>query len=329
MYFLQFYLFFFSLLLSLIRHVYPASRMYTQGTKYENTEYLNFFKVPMDSISSVESSDNIPSNVLRAFDDISTNYWISQKIGTKYTNTTTGKTSTISNINITITFKKTVFIKSMIYQAWSVANNLGIGYPEELSVYYLGNDEKYILADNTKSTSTDKKVIFTFLKIIESNKIVLEWKKIHNTTSYINRATAKEITFLYPEGNYINSTILNLFDKNDYKELSLSPGFNDFDNFKNMLRDFSSYHYNDYMKEHINRILAILHNIVSYDPKREFSTIADSDSVPIYQKGDIEKYARSFLKMKLYMDVLKKKLQFMLKHQKVLTLFQKFNLHNM
>ena len=39
-------------------------------------------------------------------------------------------------INITVIFTKTVFIKNMVYQAWSLGNNKGIGYPEELVIYY-------------------------------------------------------------------------------------------------------------------------------------------------------------------------------------------------
>ena len=53
-------------------------------------------------------------------------------------------------------------------------------------------------------------------------QINLEWKKIHNTTSFKGRATANEIIFLYPETQYINSSLINAFDKSDFRQLTLS-----------------------------------------------------------------------------------------------------------
>ena len=65
----------------------------------------------------------------------------------------------------------------MIYQAYSTSSYLGLGYPEELNVYYslqTGTNAKFTLVDNIKTTKTDKKVVFTFTKILECYQINLE-----------------------------------------------------------------------------------------------------------------------------------------------------------
>ena len=61
-----------SLSLSLIKYVYPASRMYTSGTKYENSVYLELFRVPNNYISSFVSPGSYQNSLKSAFDDILT-----------------------------------------------------------------------------------------------------------------------------------------------------------------------------------------------------------------------------------------------------------------
>jgi len=246
----------FSLILSLIPYAFSASRIYTQGTKYENSEFINLFRIPNDFISKLFSPGSIQSQLKHAFDDNLGNYWISPAEGTKVKDPTTGVTYNSLKVNITITFKKKVFIKNMIYQAYSASQNLGIGYPEELNVYYssqTGTNAKFTLADNIKTTNTDKKVVFTFTKILECYQINLEWKKISSSTvsSYANKATAKDIIFLFPETQYLNSTFINIYDKNDYRQLTLSQSFKNYQNQDLLNNDLIKYGYNDYMKEYI------------------------------------------------------------------------------
>ena len=302
MHFLQFQLLFLSLSLSLIKYVYPASRMYTTGTKYENSVYLDLFKVPNNYISSLVSPGSYQNTLKNAFDGNLNTHWLSPEEGTKVKDPTTGVIYNSLKINITISFTKKVFIKSMIYQAWSKGSSLGIGYPEELNVYYSlqnGNNAKFTLADYTKSTATDKKVVFTFPKIIECNQINLEWKKIHATTSYKNKASVNDIIFLYPETNYINSTLINAFDKTDYRQLTINQNYKNFNKYKTYIdKDLSLYGYNDDIKIYINRINDILNGFLRYDSKREFSTVFKSANGMIAQRGDIEQYAKNILKMK-------------------------------
>ena len=51
-----------SLLLSLINYAYPETRYFTQGTKYENLEYINLFRIPREYISSFRSPGSHDDN---------------------------------------------------------------------------------------------------------------------------------------------------------------------------------------------------------------------------------------------------------------------------
>ena len=278
--------------------------MYTKGTKYENPEYIDLFRVPNNFISSLFSPGSNKNQISFPFiDENYGNYWISPAEGTKVKDPTTGITYNSLKINITITFTKKVFIKNMIYQAYSVGTYLGIGYPEELNVYYslqTGSNAKFILADNIKTSTTDQKVIFTFTKILECFQICLEWKKIHSVSvsSYSNKATAKEIMFLFPETQNLNSTLLNIYDKNDYRQLTLSQSFKNYKNQNSLNSDLVKYGYNDNMNNYIKRFIAILKGELKYDPKREFTTSEDTNKAnSIDQRGDVQNYARNILKM--------------------------------
>ena len=72
-----------SLSLSLIKYVYPASRMYTSGTKYENSVYLELFRVPNNYISSLVSPGSYQNSLKSAFDDNFNTHWLSPEEGTK------------------------------------------------------------------------------------------------------------------------------------------------------------------------------------------------------------------------------------------------------
>ena len=291
-------------ILSLIPYAFPASRMYTQGTKYENPEFINLFRIPNDFISSLYSPGSEKYQIKLAFDDNLGTYWMSPCEGTKVKDPTTKITYNPLKVNITITFKKKVFIKSMIYEAFSSSQYLGVGYPEELGIYYslqTGENAKFTLAGTVKTTKTDKKVVFTFAKIIECYQINLEWKKISpiSVASYVNRATAREIIFLFPETQYLNSTLIDIYDKNDYKQLTLSQSFKNYQNQNLLNNDLIKYGYNDYMKEYIKRFFAILKGELKYDPKREFTTDINTKANIIDQWGDLNSYSKNVLKMSL------------------------------
>lgn len=264
-------------LLSLINYVFLGTRQIIQSTssKYENSEFLNLFRVPTNYISSISSPCSKSTEIGKAFDDNFNNYWLSSQEGTKCIDSDSGTIYTSLKVNITVKFTKTVSIKNMIYQAYSTSTDLGIGYPETLKVYYsteTGKNAKFTLIDTISSTVTDKKVVFTFSKVVKCIQINIGWEKIHSSTTYPKKATAKELIFLYPETSYLNDTILNTYDKSDYKQLTLTKAFNNLQNLNYMKTGLNLYGYNDYMKDHLNRISSLISGSLKYDAKREFST---------------------------------------------------------
>ena len=295
----KYQLFILYLIISLIDNAYAASRTSAAGTKFGDLEYINLFKIPSDYISSIESPGSSTAAIKKALDENPDTYWLSPEVGTKVRDPQTGTTyNPLQTLEVTVTFTKKVFIKSFIYQAWSLGSIQGIGYPDELNVYYaLGNDN-FILADNIRSYVTGDKVAFTFLKIIECTKIRLEWKKIHESTTYNKKASAKIITFLYPETDYLSHAIVYAFDKSDYKQMTLSSSYKNFKKAEELTKGLKQYGYNEDMNDHVNRIVSIINGALKYDPRREFSTRTDDGMVHILQRGDIENHARQYLKMK-------------------------------
>jgi hypothetical protein len=64
--------------------------------------------------------------------------------------------------------------------------------------------------------------LFSFSKKVKCYQLKLEWTKIFSHSGdYANKATIKELTLLFPEGTNVNSNILNVYDKSDYRQLTL------------------------------------------------------------------------------------------------------------
>ena len=106
-----------------------------------------------------------------------------------------------------------------------------------------------------------------------------------------------DFLILSPETENINENILNAYDKNDYRHLTLSKEFNNKELVMNLQKEASKLEVSDYAKNYIKRMNAILTGDLSYDPKREFSTNTNAKVNPIFQRGDIDNYARKTLKM--------------------------------
>ena len=58
-----------SLLFSLINYAYPGSTYPTQGTKFDNWEYINLFRIPREYISLYISPGSYENELKLAFDD--------------------------------------------------------------------------------------------------------------------------------------------------------------------------------------------------------------------------------------------------------------------
>ena len=269
------------------------------SSKYINDEFIKLFNVN-DFILSYSSPCSKKEELAKAFDNNFNNYWLSAQEGTKCIDQITGKVYTSLKVNITIEFTKVVSIQKMIYQAYSTSSEIGLGFPIDLQIYYStesGQNAKFNSFENIKYYQTDKRIVYNFSSILKCKQINLEWKAIHSSTSFPKKATAKEIIFLAPESYYLNETILNAYDKSDYRQLTLNKPFNDLDFYKNVRNAFRDYEFNNYMREYLDRIGELARGRLNYDPFREFSTKSKANIRLIHQRGDIEKYARNTLKM--------------------------------
>jgi len=277
------------LLLSTINvSIEGSSQVIATNSKYENEEYLNLFKVPYSSIKSLRGP--LSQNLKNAFDDDPKTFWVStEKSG-----------STL--ISVTIIFKQKTYINGFIYQSYS-EGILGIGFPKEMKIYYYEKDNTnqnptFILLDDITTTSTNKRVLFSFSKKVKCYQLKLEWTQIFSHSGdYANKATIKELTLLFPEGTNINSNILNAYDKSDYRQLTLLDKYKTKTMIDSINSELKQYGFNENMKKYIERITSIYNGTLKYDPKREFSTNPKSNVNIIYQRGDIEKYARNILRL--------------------------------
>ena len=221
-------LFFLFFLLFLIDNAYSGSRKYTSGTKYDNDDYVDLFRVQLSDLKSI-FAPGISSDSLKDILNSNFNrYWLSPEEGIKYRDHYTGIVYDPLKINITFEFSSVHYIDKIIYQAYSPGNKFGVGgYPEELNIYCEPPNKEFYLVDSIKSVATDEKVVFILSKEVYCQKISLEWKKINDNSSpiYKDKATLRGLIFLYPEKEYINETLVNAFDKSDYRKLTLTTKF--------------------------------------------------------------------------------------------------------
>ena len=107
----------------------------------------------------------------------------------------------------------------------------------------------------------------------------------------------KELTLLFPEGTNVNSNILNVYDKSDYRQLTLLDKYKSKTIIDSINSEVKQYGYNENMKKYIGRVISIYNGTLKYNPKREFSTNPKSNVNIIYQRGDIVNYARNILRL--------------------------------
>lgn len=141
-----------------------SSQVIATNSKYENEEYLKLFKIPYSSIKSLRGPLN--QNLKNAFDEDPKTFWIS-----------TAQSGT-SLISVTIVFKKQTYVNGFIYQSYS-EGTLGIGFPKEMKIYYCEKDNAsvnptFILLDDITTTSTNKRVLFSFSKKVKCYQLKLE-----------------------------------------------------------------------------------------------------------------------------------------------------------
>ena len=277
-------------------------------SKYENEEYLDFFKIQNDIMTFDTNAGEI-NRLSLAYDNNFNSNWISRgSYGAEYTDSKTNTKYDYLIPNITITFSKKVLINRMIYKAYTTNSCPdGLGYPRVLKVYYKNRDsngdlninEDFILVDNVISQPTENKVIFSFDKDILCDQIKLEWYQINlcKYNSFEGVVSASEIILLAPESPNINENIFKAFDKSDYRELTLTKEYQNEEIINLLKEEIKNYTFSDNIKRHVERIIGISNGSIVYEPKREFSTNQNIKINKLYQRGDVESYSKDVLKM--------------------------------
>ena len=193
-------------------------------SKYSDYQYIHGYRIP-NSIMSFKANTGLAGHELsNAFDENFNTYWQS----------TTFQKGDFMN-DVQVTFTKAVIIDRILYQAPTILDAIGKGYPIELKVYIklrnydgsLSNDDSdYLFVDDFISEKTGNKVLFIFNEKIACDQIKLQWARIEGITKDIGeQALASEIIFLFPENKYINKTIYDIFHKNDFCKLNLIPEY--------------------------------------------------------------------------------------------------------
>ena len=266
-------------------------------SKYSDYQYIHGYRIP-NSIMSFKANTGLAGHTLsNAFDEDFNTYWQS----------TTFQKGDFMN-DVQVTFSKTVIIDRILYQAPTILDVIGKGYPIELKVYIklrnydgsLSNDDSdYLLVDDFISERTGNKVLFIFNEKISCDQIKLQWARMEEITKDRGeQALASEIVFLFPENKYINKTIYDIFPKNDYYQLNLNPEYKNIikieDLEQNMIDFLDILPQIQYI---INRAKKIINGKLKYEPRREFTTKQTSQINIINQHGDVTKYSQNVLLM--------------------------------
>ncbi len=74
----------------LIDSIYSGSRLYTSGTKYDNSNYIDLFRIQNYFIRSLFSMGCTKTNLNKEIDNNFYSHWVSQTEGTIVKDPTTG-----------------------------------------------------------------------------------------------------------------------------------------------------------------------------------------------------------------------------------------------
>ena len=222
----------------------------SEDSKYFNLEYTSLFKIPTSMITLFSTGGERSGYELsKAFDNKWNTNWRSEgEQGAEYTNPITGVTYDSLLNSIIITFSTTVVFDKMIFKTDNCNGCEGIGYPTELKLYSKlksdsndvlnpYDDSDFTLIDDIESDATQSIVLFKFEQTIKCDQIKIEWANIKTYyPRFPKMITVREILFL-PETSYFNETIINLFSKDDYTQMTLSEEFNDINKIEELIQN--------------------------------------------------------------------------------------------
>lgn len=256
--------------------------------------YLNSYKIPSTMIlfnTNGKSDDQHPLD--NAFDGNFDSYWKSSE-------------QQGDSVNyIDLIFSKTVSIDRIIYKAPSLEDIVGVGYPIELKIYskyknqngsFSINDTDYQLIDDIISERTGDRVVFILDQVVECDQIRLEWTKIDSSPEDLN-AYANEIMLLFPENEYLNKLLFEVFDEKEYYKISIGEKYDllAIQEIEENIQDYIKLYRN--IKALVARAKNVIEKEVKYEKRREFTTNPKENLTKINQFGDLYDYTKNTLKM--------------------------------
>ena len=265
------YKFVFFIFLSVIYSISGVLENTENDNKYENEEYLNFFKIS-NSLITLPIKEEKNSNIFKKIYSFISNIYSSSNLKQE----------------INLSFEKTISFNRIVIQTSS--DEFKKTNEEKIIKIYNNIKEDSSLINNYEIKTIGKKIIYTFNNIIKCDKLIIELLE-----SY--KIKPEDISILSPETEYLNENIIKAFDKSDYRKLILSKEFDKKEVIENIEKESKKYELSDYANNYINRIKAVYTGDISYDPRREFTTNPKGDVNIINQKGNIDRYARNNLKM--------------------------------
>ena len=133
--------------------------------------------------------------------------------------------------------------------------------------------------------------------MIECDQIKLEWSQIEksNYTSDFIYASASEIMLLFPENEYLNKLLFDVFD---YSKTIIKSEYNNLNTIQEIEENLRDNKYNyKYYEDLIERAKKIIEGEIKYEERREFTTNPNAIINKINQYGNIFDYTKQTLKM--------------------------------
>ena len=284
----------------------------SSDSKYLSSEYSSLFQIPITKIKNLFSNGGERSGyeLSKAFDNSWTTHWRSEgQQGSSYINKITGITYD-SLINfIIVTFKQEIYFDKIVYKTDNCYTCEGIGYPTILKIYTKLNkdsnvdpysDSGFELEYEISSEASGEKVLFKFAKTIKCDQIKLEWSEMKTYSRFEKFTTAMDIQFFIPENENLNETILDLFNSNDYRYMTLNKQFDSLELIETIIQNNEHIlSINEILKNYLNRAKLASTGALKFDSRREFTTNQSAKKNIIRQRGDILGYSRNKLKMSM------------------------------
>ena len=265
--------------LSLINNISGIIETSENNSKYEKNEYLKFFQIPNFLILSSQKEENYNGFIFKIVSFISKAF--------------SSSPSELTN-KVNFIFKKSVSFNNIVIKI-SSDDECKTTNQNKVKIFYKKIDEdNFILFEDFSVKLIEEKIIIEMNEKIECNNLQLEFVE---TKTCRNKIKEEDIFILFPETEIFNENILNAFDKTDYRKLTLSEEFNKKEIITNLENESKKYELSDYANNYIKRIKSVYLGDISYDPRREFTTNPNENSNYIYQRGNIDEYARKTLRM--------------------------------